>query len=128
MNSDATIPAPQMPKTVKPAPTKGAKARKPQPVTAKVAKAATKQKPASKGTKAAGKMSGLDAAAKVLADAREPMRCVDMVALVLKKGLWKSSGKTPAATIHAAIIREINGKKADSRFKKTGRGMFSAKR
>ena len=82
---------------------------------------ATKAKPASKTTKG---MSGLDAAAKVLADAGEPLGCKEMVERMLAKGLWKTSGKTPAATIYAAIIREIAKKGKDARFRKVDRGRF----
>lgn len=72
-------------------------------------------------------MSGLDAAAKVLADAGEPMRVKDIVETADKKGLWRSkAGKTPEATVYAAIIREIRDKGVDSRFKKTARGTFEA--
>ena len=68
--------------------------------------------------------SGLDAAAKVLAEAGKPMNTKEMVEQMLAKSLWKTSGKTPAATIYAAIIREIAGKGADSRFRKVERGKF----
>jgi hypothetical protein len=44
---------------------------------------------------------------------------------IIAQKLWKSTGKTPAATLHAALIREIRDKKGDSRFKKTGRGRFA---
>ncbi|MDY7110218.1 MAG: winged helix-turn-helix domain-containing protein, partial [Planctomycetota bacterium] len=71
------------------------------------------------------KPSGLDAAAQVLAEAKEPMRCKEMVETMIAKGLWSSSGKTPHATIYAAIIREIAGKGDQSRFKKTDRGLFT---
>jgi hypothetical protein len=72
-------------------------------------------------------MSGLDAAAKVLAESKEPMRVKDIVERVQSKGLWVSPrGKTPAATISAAIGREIRGKGKESRFKKVGRGLFAA--
>lgn len=71
------------------------------------------------------KPSGLDAAAQVLKDAGEPMRCGDMVEKMLSTGLWKTGGKTPAATIYAAIIREISTKGTESRFKKTDRGLFT---
>lgn len=71
------------------------------------------------------KPSGLDAAAKVLADAGEPMRCKDMVDKMLSDGLWKTGGKTPAATIYAAILREITTKGSAARFKKTDRGLFA---
>jgi len=89
-------------------------------------KTATKASPAEK-TKTAKpkKPSGLDAAAQVLAEANEPMRCKDMVETMIAKGLWSSSGKTPHATIYAAIIREIAGKGDQSRFKKTDRGLFT---
>jgi hypothetical protein len=68
--------------------------------------------------------SGLDAAAKVLAEASGPLNAAEMVKRMLAKGLWKTSGKTPAATIYAAIIREIAIKGKDARFRKTARGMF----
>jgi hypothetical protein len=72
-------------------------------------------------------MSGLDAAAKVLADAGKPMRVSEIVAAAEKKGLWKSAnGKTPEATVYAAIIREIFNKQGDSRFVKKDRGLFAA--
>ena len=71
------------------------------------------------------KISGLDAAAKVLADAKAPMNAKAMVETMLAKGMWKTGGKTPAATIYAAIIREIADKKGESRFKKTDRGLFA---
>ena len=35
------------------------------------------------------------------------MNCGDMVKTMLETGLWQTGGKTPAATIYAAIIREI---------------------
>jgi HB1, ASXL, restriction endonuclease HTH domain len=72
-------------------------------------------------------MSSLDAAAKVLTDAGEPMRVKDIVEAAAKRGLWESkNGKTPAATVYASIIREIRDKGADSRFVKKDRGLFAA--
>ena len=73
-------------------------------------------------------MSGLDAAAKVLADAKEPMNAKTMVETMLASGIWKTGGKTPQATIYAAIIREIAAKGAKARFKKTDRGLFTINR
>jgi hypothetical protein len=72
-----------------------------------------------------GTMSGLDAAAKVLAEAGEPLGCQVIVERAIEKGYWKSDGKTPAATVYAAIIREIAKKGDASRFAKTARGTFS---
>lgn len=44
------------------------------------------------------------------------------------KKLWSSpGGKTPASTLYSAILREINAKWKDARFKKTERGKFAAK-
>jgi hypothetical protein len=43
------------------------------------------------------------------------------------KGLWTSpGGKTPHATLYASILREINTKGKDARFKKVDRGQFVA--
>jgi len=68
--------------------------------------------------------SGLDAAVAVLAEAGKPMNCGDMVKRMLETGLWKTNGKTPAATIYAAILRECATKGDASRFRKTDRGHF----
>jgi len=77
-----------------------------------------------KATKSERKPSGLDAAVTVLAEAKRPMTTGEMVARMLEVGLWKTKGKTPAATIYAAIIREIAVKGKDARFRKTERGKF----
>ncbi len=79
---------------------------------------------ATKPEKKDGKMSGLDAAAKVLAEAGAPMHCKAMVEQMLAKGYWSTGGKTPAATIYSAILREIDSKPGESRFTKTDRGLF----
>lgn len=72
------------------------------------------------------RMSGLDAAAQVLKDLATPMSAKQMVEAAEAKGLWQSkAGKTPAATVYAAIIREIAAKGRESRFKKTDRGLFT---
>jgi hypothetical protein len=74
------------------------------------------------------KMSALDAAAKVLGDAGEPMNTKTMIETMAKKGLWTSpGGKTPGATLYAAILREITVKGGESRFKKTAKGHFATK-
>jgi hypothetical protein len=74
------------------------------------------------------KMSALNAAAKVLADAGTPMNCQEMIDAMAKAKLWSSpNGQTPAATLYSAILREINTKGKDARFTKTERGKFAAK-
>jgi hypothetical protein len=81
------------------------------------------QQKASKA-KANGKMSGLDAADVVLAESRKPMNAKQIVEVMLKKALWRTSGKTPSATLSAAIGREIKAKGRASRFWKASRGKF----
>jgi HB1/ASXL restriction endonuclease-like protein with HTH domain len=104
------------------------------PAKAPKAKAAKAPKAAKKPAKAKGdakpkRTSALDAAAKVLADAGEPMNTKQMIEAMAKKGLWTSpNGRTPWATLYSALLREINEKGADARFKKTERGMFAAKK
>lgn len=73
------------------------------------------------------RVSALDAAATVLAAAAVPMRAKDLIAEMLSQGLWTSpAGKTPEATLYAAITREITVKGADSRFAKHDKGLFVA--
>ena len=72
-----------------------------------------------------GTMSGIDAAAKILVDAGGALSCKAMVEEALAKGYWKPGGKTPAATMYAAILREIQKKGDASRFVKTERGKFT---
>lgn len=94
------------------------------PKTAKTAKAAKVAKPA-----APRRTSALDAAATVLADATGPMRTKEMIATMSERGLWTSpGGKTPEATLYAAILREITTKGDAARFRKHDRGLFAARR
>ena len=79
------------------------------------------------GAKRNGKLTALDAAAKVLGETKEPMTTRQMIEVMAAKGYWKSpGGATPHATLYSAILREINAKGKDARFKKTDRGRFAA--
>jgi len=88
------------------------------------------------GTKAAKKAKAprekkpslLDLAAEVLAKAKEPMDCKAIVEKVLASGRWQTKGKTPAATLYSAILRHMQKKGKDARFKKVGRGQFALAR
>jgi ethanolamine utilization cobalamin adenosyltransferase len=72
------------------------------------------------------KLSALNAAAKVLAESKEPMTTRQMVEAMAAKGLWTSpGGATPWATLYSALSREINAKGKDARFKKVERGHFT---
>jgi len=87
---------------------------------AKPAKNATPPKQVAKPKR----VSGLDLAAKVLADAKEPLQAKAIAERAIAAG-WQTTGKTPHATLYAAMIREIAKKGKGSRFKKTDRGLFA---
>ncbi len=72
------------------------------------------------------RLSLLDAAAKVLGEAKAPLNCKMMIEAMTSKGYWKPSqgGKTPSNTLHAAIGTEIKKKGDAARFEKVGRGQF----
>jgi hypothetical protein len=117
-------------KTTKTAAATTTKNPKTKPAKAKTPKAeATARATKPKKAKADGKMSALDAAAKVLAESREPLTTKEMVEAMAAKGYWKSpGGKTPERTLYSAILRELNLKGNESRFAKTERGKFTAKK
>jgi hypothetical protein len=99
---------------------------------AAVAEPAAAKKPrAKKANGEAGraqKMSALDAAAKVLGSAGEPMNCQELIKAMAARGYWTSpGGKTPHATLYSAILRELTAKGADARFVKAERGKFAAR-
>jgi hypothetical protein len=72
------------------------------------------------------RLSGLDAAAKVLQEHGEPMNAKEMIAAAEAKGYWKSpGGKTPHATLYSAIIREIATKGTLARFQRAEHGKFA---
>ena len=97
------------------------KCSEPAPAKAKGKKAKRSDSPKEK------KLSAIDAAAKVLAEAAEPMNAKQMIDAMAAKGYWTSpGGKTPHATLYTAIIREITAKGNDARFTKTERGKFAA--
>jgi hypothetical protein len=70
--------------------------------------------------------SALEAAARVLSESQQAMTCPELIAAMAAQGYWTSpAGKTPQATLHAALTREIKLKKDQSRFRKTERGRFA---
>jgi hypothetical protein len=99
-------------------------AEKPDPALDKALASAGKAK-AAKKAKGPKKPSLLNLAAEVLAKAGKPMGCKEIVEAVLKGGQWKTKGKTPAATLYSAIIREIADRSRGSRFRKVERGQFA---
>jgi HB1, ASXL, restriction endonuclease HTH domain len=105
----------------------------PEPVAADVRTTATKPPRTRKGTKSQSsgeenKLSALDAAAKVLAEESRPMSCPELIAAMAAKSYWTSpGGKTPAATLYSAILRELTIRGDNARFVKTERGKFARK-
>ena len=106
---------------------KGKKGTTPTPKPPKPAKAkAPKQAKPAKEPKAK-KVSALDAAAQVLAKSDKPMTSKALIDAMAEQKLWSSpGGKTPEATLYAAMPREITAKGKDARFKKVDRGLFTS--
>lgn len=98
--------------------------------TTKTPKAAKADKPAkAKAPKSDGKLSAIDAAAKVLGESKEPMTTKQLIEAMAEKKYWSSpGGKTPAATLYSAILREIQTKGKEARFEKVERGQFGLKK
>jgi HB1, ASXL, restriction endonuclease HTH domain len=91
------------------------------------AKAPTKKAKKAGGERKPKRVSALDAAATVLAKADKPMRAQELIAAMAEQGLWKSpGGKTPHATLYAAMLREIAAQGKDARFAKADRGLFAS--
>jgi len=72
------------------------------------------------------KLGCLDAAAKLLSETGKSMTAKAMIEAMTDRGLWTSpGGKTPHATLYAAILREIATKAEKARFRKTAPGHFA---
>jgi hypothetical protein len=84
--------------------------------------------PADKAAAAKPKrVSMLDAAAEVMKAEAKPMHTKDIIDLMAARGLWTSpGGKTPHATLDAAMRREIKTKPDTARFAIASRGLFQA--
>jgi len=78
---------------------------------------------------AAKKLSALDAAAVVLGESDRAMNCQELIAAMAARGYWQSpKGRTPAGTLYAALLRELQTKGEQARFCKTDRGKFALRR
>ena len=92
-------------------------------VAKRVAKESKPAKPTETPTK---KISQIEAAIIVLGKSKDAMNCKAMVEAMKVDGLWSSpGGATPEATLYASILRDINTKGKDARFRKTDRGHFT---
>jgi short subunit dehydrogenase-like uncharacterized protein len=73
------------------------------------------------------KLSAINAAYQVLADTGKAMNTQDLITAMTEKGLWTSpGGLTPAATLYSALLRELQSKGGESRFRKVEKGKFAA--
>jgi len=91
---------------------------------AKAAKPQRAQKAAAAATPK--KLSALNAAVRVLDETKQAMSCPELIEVMATKGYWTSpGGKTPAATLYASMLRELQKKGKEARFKKTERGKFA---
>jgi hypothetical protein len=58
--------------------------------------------------------------------AETPAKKISQIEAMKVEGLWSSpGGATPDAAVYASILREINAKGKDARFRKTERGHFT---
>jgi hypothetical protein len=74
----------------------------------------------------AKKRGVLDAAFQVLSETGQAMSCPELIAAMAAKGYWNSpTGRTPAATLYSALLRELQTKGDQARFCKTERGKFA---
>jgi len=112
------------PKTDKKASTKPQKAKTEPKQTADQPKTADTANPAQTGAK---RLTLLDAAVKVLAEAKKPLTCKQMIDVMIAEDYWKPShgGKTPANTLNAAIGTDLKKKGDQSRFEKADRGQYT---
>ena len=91
-------------------------------------KKAKKRAAKTKKGKEGKRRTALDAAARVLAESGQAMSCGALIAAMATKGYWTSpAGKTPSATLYAAMAREIKVKGAEARFRKSERGKFAGR-
>jgi hypothetical protein len=82
--------------------------------------------PAPSASLPAQKLSALDAAAKVLGEAGRALSCKELITAMAARGYWQSpKGRTPAATLYAALLRQLQTKGEQARFVKVQRGQFA---
>ncbi len=69
-------------------------------------------------------MSVKKAALQVLQEAGQPLTAREITRRVQERGLWKTNGKTPEATVAAQLHTDINARKNDSPFVHVGPNTF----
>ena len=69
--------------------------------------------------------SVLDVAHRILEEAGEPLHYQEIARRMIEQGLWSTKGKTPDATVNARIAVDVKTHRAESRFQRTGGGIFA---
>ncbi len=82
---------------------------------------------ATRGPKPLGEMSALDAAHRVLVEAKHPMRIREITETAIANNYCTLHGKTPHCTINGGIQREIAKKGGESRFVWVDKGLLAAR-
>lgn len=72
-------------------------------------------------------MSVKEAALAVLRQAKTPLSAQEITERMLAKGLWHTTGKTPAATVAAQLYMDIKKQGVRSAFVKTDAGLFGVR-
>lgn len=70
-------------------------------------------------------MNSLDASETVLRDEGKPLHYREITERILKRKLWSSEGKTPEATIAAALAMDLQECGEESRFVRVSPGIFT---
>jgi len=69
----------------------------------------------------------LEAAYRVLREAKKPLSCQEVIDRAFKKKLYRSNGASPQNSLNSALANEIKTKGENARFVKVGRGLFVAR-
>ncbi len=70
-------------------------------------------------------LSAIEAALTVLQDAGKPLHYKEITRRIIDGGLWRTVGKTPAATISAQLGTSVKKYGPASPFRRAGRGLFA---
>lgn len=72
-----------------------------------------------------GRLPLLDATAVVLRESRKSLSTREIIAMIVERNLWESTGATPWATLNAALNRDIAANGSKSRLQKKERGKYA---
>ena len=70
-------------------------------------------------------MSALSAVETLLAELNRPLAYAESTRLVIEKNYWRTSGRTPDATINAQLAVDIKKHGSQSRFQRTRPGVYA---